>query len=160
MESLTVWDWLVVLICALSVLVGLVRGLVRTVFALGAWVAGLLGAPIVVPQLLPAATEFVPPWVVYVICFITLFFAVRLLGVAIGRGISELGLSGADRIAGGALGAVRAVAIIALVAVGAHLAGFSRAPAWQLAKTRPLLDAAVLWVEPMLPERVVGLRRI
>jgi membrane protein required for colicin V production len=158
-DTLTGWDWFVIGVVALSVVFGLLRGLVRTLFALGAWIGGLLGTPFAGAALLPHVGASVPAWVVYGAVFVGLFVSIRLVGSIAARALRGLGLGGADRALGGVLGVARALLIVLLVAVGAHVAGMSREPAWQRAMSRPLLDAIVDWVEPLLPERISGIRR-
>jgi membrane protein required for colicin V production len=159
LESITGWDWFVLTVFVVSVGVGLIRGLVRTVFALAAWVVGLLGVPLASPFLISQLPAAVPPAVVYVLVFLLLFVAVRMLGGLAARALRGAGLGGADRLLGAVVGTARALIIVLLVALGAHLAGLSKQPAWQLANTRPLLDALVGWAEPFLPERISGVRR-
>ena len=143
----------------MSVGVGLIRGLVRTVFALAAWVIGLLGVPLASPFLFTLLPAAVPRPVVYVLVFLLLFVAVRMLGGLAARALRGVGLGAADRLLGAVLGTARALLIVLLVAIGGHLAGLSKEPAWQLANTRPLLDALVGWAEPFLPEQISGVRQ-
>lgn len=159
LEAITGWDWFVAIVVVLSVCIGLIRGLVRTVFALAAWVVGVLGVPIASPPVIRALPDGVPHPVVYLVVFLLLFVAVRLLGSLAARGLRGLGLGGADRLLGAVLGVVRAALVILLAAVGAHLAGVSKHPSWTQALCRPLLDALVHRAEPFLPERLSGVRR-
>jgi membrane protein required for colicin V production len=159
LESITGWDWFVLTVFVVSVGLGLIRGLVRTVFALAAWVVGLLGVPLASPFLMTLLPEAVPRAVVYLLVFVLLFVAVRMIGGLAARALRGAGLGGADRLLGGVLGTARALIIVLLVALGAHLAGLSKQPAWQLAISRPLLDAMVDFAEPFLPERISGVRR-
>jgi membrane protein required for colicin V production len=158
-DALTGWDWFVLTVAVLSVGIGALRGLVRTVFALGAWVVGLLGVPLASPFVLPLLPDGVPRPLVYFLVFLVLFVAVRLLGGLAARALRGIGLGGADRLLGAVLGLARAAVIVVIAAVAAHLAGQSRSAAWQKAQTRPLLDEIVRQVEPFLPERVTGVRR-
>ncbi len=158
-EAITGWDWFVAIVLLLSVGIGAVRGLVRTVFALGAWAVAVLGVPVAGPPLARALPEAVPHAVIYLMVFLLLFVAVRMLGALAARALHGIGLGGADRLLGAVLGTVRAGIVILVVALGAHLAGYSKHPAWTQAKTRPLLDALVHWAEPFLPERLSGVRR-
>jgi membrane protein required for colicin V production len=159
LDAVSGWDWFVGIVLVLSVAIGVVRGLVRTVFALGAWVIALLGVPIAGPPLDRALPEAVPQMVAWLIVFLLLFVAVRMLGALAARALHGIGLGGADRLLGAVVGVARAVLVVLVVAVGAHLAGFSKQPAWKQAMSRPLLDALVQWAEPFLPERVSGVRR-
>jgi membrane protein required for colicin V production len=159
LDAISGWDWFVAVVVLLSVGVGVVRGLVRTVFALAAWVVALLGVPLAGPPLDRALPEAVPQAVAWLAVFLLLFVAVRMLGSLAAKALHGIGLGGADRLLGAMLGVARAAIIVLVVAVGAHLAGFSKHPAWKQAVSRPLLDALVLWAEPFLPERVSGMRR-
>jgi membrane protein required for colicin V production len=159
LSELTGWDWFVAIALAVSVGIGLLRGLIRTVFALAAWVTGVLGAPLLGPDAIRALPPEVPHAVTYFVVFLVLFVIVRVLGALAARALHGIGLGGADRLLGAALGVLRAGLVVALVALGAHLAGHSKDPAWKQALTRPLLDALVAWGEPFLPEKLSGVKR-
>ncbi|HMS81006.1 MAG TPA: CvpA family protein [Burkholderiaceae bacterium] len=159
LDAVTGWDWFVGIVLLLSVGIGVMRGLVRTVFALAAWVVALLAVPLAGPPLARALPDVVPNAVSYLAVFLLLFVAVRTLGALAAKALRGIGLGGADRLLGAALGVVRAAILILVVAVGAHLAGYSKHPAWKQAQSRPLLDALVQWAEPFLPERLSGVRR-
>lgn len=150
-EQLTAWDWFVLATLVISVALGALRGLVRTVFALAAWVVALIGAPTLTPALLAFTGWTVPPLFVGALVFFVLLVAVRLLGSLLARALSRVGLGTTDRTLGSALGVVRALVVITVVAlVGRHL-GADRDAAWQQALSRPLLDVLVSWVDPWLP---------
>ncbi len=159
LSSLTGWDWFILIVAAGSILLGILRGLVRTVFGLAAWVIALLGTPLAAPAAVQASAMEQQPWVVFVLLFIALFVVVRLSGALLARAIGKLGLGGADRSLGALLGGVRALALIALVAVVARSFDLHKGAAWRTALSRPLLDAIVLWAEPYLPSRVSGVRQ-
>lgn len=158
-DGLTSWDWFVGVVAVLSVALGVWRGLVRTVFALTAWVAALLGTPLLMGPLMPWWPEAVPHAVLAVLLFLALLIGVRMLGGLAARALHGVGLGGIDRLLGAALGALRALIIVLLVALPAHLNGMSREPAWLQAWSRPLLDRLVNWAEPFLPERLSGVRQ-
>ena len=159
LETVTGWDWFVLVVLLLSVGFGVVRGLIRTVFALAAWAVALLGVPLAGPPLARALPDALPSAVSYLLVFLLLFVAVRMLGGLAARALHGLGLGGADRLLGAGLGVVRAAIVVLVVARGAHLGGYSKHPAWTQAWTRPLLDEMVRWADPFLPERVSGVRR-
>lgn len=151
--ALTGWDYFVIAVLLISVVLGVVRGLVRTVFALAGWVVAFVGAPLATGPLLAATGWTLHPLFVLVLLFFLLLLAVRLLGVAIARALARVGLGPVDRTLGAALGVVRALIVVAIAALVGHHLGADREPAWQHALSRPLLDALVGWVEPYLPSR-------
>ena len=157
--GLTGWDWFVLVSLFASIGLGLLRGLVRTVFALAAWVVSLLGVPVAMHWLVPMLPPEMPYALLVAVIFLALFIGVRMLGSLASRALRGIGLGGADRLLGAALGAARALVIILLVALAAHLAGYSKRPDWQQAHCRPLLEWLVQWAEPFLPERLSGVQR-
>jgi membrane protein required for colicin V production len=156
--SFTGWDWFVALALALSVLLGAVRGMVRTVFGLAAWIVALVGTPLFAPQIVRSTGLLEVPWVVYATLFLVLLIGVRLLGGLLASLLGKAGLGGADRSLGAVLGAARAAIVIVLVVAGARMLDMHQGAAWRDALSRPLLDAVVAWIEPYLPQSVSGIR--
>lgn len=151
LHALTSWDWFVVAILVISGGFGVVRGLVRTVFALGAWLAALLLTPPAVPRLLAATGWDIAPLLAGAVIFLLVFITVRLCGSLLARMLSRAGLRPVDRVLGLALGALRALVIITVVAVAGHQLGADRQAAWQQALSRPLLETLVTWVASWFP---------
>lgn len=158
LSSLTGWDWFVALVCLLSVMMGLWRGMVRTVFGLAAWIVALLGTPLFGPRLVETAGLQAHPWVVFTLVFVALLVGVRVLGSLLARALGTVGLGGADRGLGAALGAARALVVITLAVAGARALDLHEGDAWRASLSRPLLDRLVLWIEPYLPQRISGIR--
>ena len=158
--ALTGWDYFVIATLFISIALGLLRGLVRTVFALAGWVVALVGAPLVSGPLLAVTGWSLHPLFVGVLVFFALLVSVRLLGALIARALAKVGLGMADRSLGALLGVARALIIVTVVAlVGRHL-GADREPAWQQALSQPLLDELVSWVMPYLPARSEPARQV
>lgn len=156
---LTGWDWFVVLVLLLSTLAGIWRGFVRTVFAFGAWVVAFLGAALVGSAIISRLDQAVPGWWIYIVAFVVLFVAVRMLGGGIARGIRKVGLGGVDRLLGAGIGVARALLVVAVAVAAAIALGMRGDPAWQLAVSRPLLDGVAARVLPLLPDELTGLKR-
>ena len=158
LQSLTGWDWFVLIVFLLSVLLGIWRGLVRTVFGLAAWVVALIGAPLLSPEVVEFTRMQEHPWVIIVLLFVVLLVAVKLSGGVLAGLLGKVGLGGADRGLGGVLGAARAVLLILITAVAARSFELDQTSAWRDALSRPLLEALVRWVEPHLPQRFGDIR--
>ena len=157
--SVTGWDWFVILVLTGSVLLGIWRSLIRTVFGLAAWVIALVGSPVLTPMLVERTGMQEHVWVVLWALMLALLIGTRLIGAVLARAISKVGLGLADRGLGALLGALRAFVVIVLAATAAHAMQLDQRHAWREAHTRPLLDAIVTWVQPYLPERMSGIRR-
>lgn len=160
---LTGWDWFVIAALLISTGLGVLSGMVRTVFALAGWVVALIGAPIFTPLLMQSTGWSVHPLFVMALLFFALLVAVRLTGVLFARVLSKIGLGGLDRTLGAVLGVARALLIVTVAAVAARGLGAQQEAAWQRALSRPLLEQLVLLVDPLLPpgdgERTGRVRR-
>jgi membrane protein required for colicin V production len=160
LSSLTAWDWFILLVLVLSVLLGIFRGMIRTVFGLAAWAVALFGTPMVAPATVQLSKMQQQPWVIYVLLFIFLFVLVRVSGALVARGLGKIGLGGVDRLFGGVIGVARALLLVAVVVVVARMFDMHRHPSWKNSLSRPLLDAIVQAAEPYLSVRPAGLRKI
>ena len=158
LDTLTGWDWFVLLVVIGSLAVGLWRGLIRTIFGLAAWVVALIGTPLVAPALILWSGLQAHPWVVLVAVFVALLLIVRLAGWALSRLVGRLGLGVADRLLGAVFGVARGLLLVLLAASAAHAMELDRRTAWTKALSRPLLDALVEFARPYLPERGLGIR--
>ncbi len=154
LDQLTGWDYLVLLILGISIILGLLRGMIRTLFALAGWVVAFVGAPILTPPLLGLTGLAMPPWVMLVAVFFALLVLTRLAGALLARLTSSIGLGGVDRGMGLVVGAARAMLIVAAIAVAGRLLDMHQQPSWQQALSRPLLDGIVQVVDPYLPSRL------
>lgn len=150
--ALTGWDWFVVGALLISTGLGVLSGLVRTVFALAGWIVGLIGAPLATPSVLAFTGWEVHPLFVMALLFFALLVIVRLIGVLLSRMLSKIGLGGVDRTLGALLGVGRALLIVTVAAVVARGIGAHQEASWQQAMSRPLLEELLALVDPLLPE--------
>lgn len=152
--SLTTLDTVILVASAASVLMGLWRGLVRTLFGLMAWASALFASPLLALSL-ASATGW--SWgLSLALSFLLVFVLVRVLGALMARALGKAGLGGLDRVLGGMFGALRALLIIAVLALLAHATGLDRSRTWKEAALAPFLEGIVQWVEPLLPETLGG----
>ncbi len=152
--TLTTLDIILLVLCALSIILAVWRGLVRTLFGLAAWAISLIASPFLAQVL---SERFEWSWALALgLSFLAIFLATRLVGSLIARALVSVGLSSVDRFLGALFGAARALLIIALLATVAHSFKLDRTLTWREAAAAPLLDGIVQWVEPMLPERFGG----
>ena len=153
---MTSFDYAILAILAVSVLISLWRGLVREVISLlswlvALWVAARFSADFV--DWLPAAIQ--NPSVRYLAAFAGLFLgtviALELIAVLIAKLLRAVGLGFIDRLLGAIFGVARGV-LIAWVLV--LLGGFTSLPArdwWRDSVLAPPLQTAVLAARPLLP---------
>lgn len=117
---MTVADISILIVIAISMLLGLWRGLVKEAFSLLAWVAavfvaGFFSAPLadLMTNVLENAT--VRRVLASAILFILVMFAGTLLGNFMSKLSTAIGLKGVDRVLGSLFGVLRGMIIVLLV---------------------------------------------
>ncbi len=155
---MTAFDVVVLVILVASIVVSVLRGLVKEVLSLAAWVAAFVianryGADMAV--LLPDA---IPDGTVRLVCgFAALFIGTLLLAAlvnwAIAHMIAASGLKIVDRGLGGLFGLARGGVIVVTLAMLAGLTELPRQPVWRDALLSPLVESTVRVVAPWLPAR-------
>ncbi len=153
---MTSFDWVVVCIVGLSTLFAFVRGVIREVIALIAWVLGLVFAiafaPIVGAMLPDIAGH---PALRYVIAFVLILIVALLIGVLIAWPLSKVvraaGLGFVDRFLGLIFGFARGVVFMLAFVFIAGLTLLPQTVWWQRSAFVPPLVAGVYALRPHLP---------
>ena len=141
---------------ALSALLAYVRGVVRELLAVVAWIAAIVVALAFDDALAAALPAFVTNSVVrHVVAFILVFVAVFIAGSLVAHVLAKLvraaGLGFADRFLGALFGAARGLIIVLLGVLIAGLTELPRHEWWQNAALAPPLVAMALSLSPWLP---------
>jgi membrane protein required for colicin V production len=156
---LTAWDYLLFAVVFTSVLFGLLKGFVRTVFGLAAWFVAALAALLFGPALLQVIGEVLPlPFFMFLV-FLAVFLITRVVGNLVARGLAWVGLGGVDRVLGGLFGGLRAGLIMVIVVLGASMLELQRDPAWERAWSRPILDEILSRFGHLVPDVMPAARR-
>jgi membrane protein required for colicin V production len=156
-------DYAILAVIAISVLVGVLRGFIKEVFSLLVWAAAFLVAYQFGGDVAAMMEDAVSlPSARSAMGFTGLFVAVLLVGgllnYLLGRLVESTGLSGTDRLLGGAFGAARGLGLVVAVLL---VAGFTPIPAdpwWQesrsIARLMPLVDWAASWLPESIAEHL------
>ncbi|MDO9219905.1 MAG: CvpA family protein [Thiobacillus sp.] len=150
---MSVLDIIVVLLLVLTVVRGLMTGLVNTLFSLAAWMLAFLlgkwGASIVEP-LLPAGLDnpAIRYFAGFALVFLVVLIAVLLLGYALTSLVKAVGLGSADKVLGGAMGLVKGLVILTGFTLLAGLTSLTRTDFWRQAALSGSLQAMA---ESVLP---------
>jgi membrane protein required for colicin V production len=154
MMSLSILDWLIVLIVLLSVVQAIGQGFFYEFFSLVGVIAGYLLAAWEYPLVAAWYGRFVnSPWTADILGFFTIFVVVMVLAGALGRFtrsvVQGVGLRWFDRLLGAPFGFLRGVVISAVLVLA--LAAF--APQWGLQQSRiaPFLlvtSRGLVWAAP------------
>ena len=149
-------DYIIIAILAISVMVGLWRGLISEVLALAIWIAAFWVAwtfgPAVAAHFdrfitLPSARIIVG----YGICFIAVLILGALLRFIISKLVESTGLSGTDRLLGMVFGFFRGVLLVTLLVFLIGFTSFTRDFWWQQSVLLPQFQRVAAWLEQRVP---------
>ncbi|RTZ47932.1 CvpA family protein [Candidimonas sp. SYP-B2681] len=153
---MTSFDYIVLAVLGVSALLGLLRGLVKEVLSLIAYVvaflAGIWWGPIVSIWLTPyIENSLLRTGVAYGTVFVVVLLLVGLVNITLGTLIKKTGLTPADHGLGAVFGLMRG-ALVVLVLVG--LAGYTdlpKEPWWQDARLSRTVVMSIQEIKLLLP---------
>jgi len=158
---MTLFDYAVLMILLVSVVISVLRGLVREILSLIGWIAAFVVASLFagdVAQWMAATLD--PNGLGLIAGFLLLLVGMALLTAVISWGIMKAvaaaGMSLADRGLGGLFGLARGLLIVVALAI---VCGMTRVPEmalWKQALFSPLVETMVQTVKPFLPADIAG----
>ena len=150
-------DYGIIIIIMVSMLMGLMRGLIREILSIITWSAAIVAAIGYCKPISELFHSIIPqPGIRLVIAFILVWFIVLIIGGIINRVIEQIikvtKFTVTDRITGGIFGFVRGVAIIVVAMVMLKISGiikdYSLKDSSLIAQFRPV----ALYLEKQLPD--------
>jgi membrane protein required for colicin V production len=152
-------DWALLAVLALSVVVGLWRGLVFEVLSLLGWVAAYIAAQMFAPAVAPMLPIGHPGEALnHAAAFAATFVAALLLWALAARllrlVIHATPLQVVDRVLGGGFGLLRGAVLLLAVATIVSLTPAQRAPAWQHSQGAAWLTTLLTGLKPVLPDAI------
>lgn len=153
---MTLIDYVVLAIVGFSVLLSVLRGLVRELLALAAWAIAFIVARLFGGDLAAIMPPEIPGeelrWLAgFATLFLSVLLAMSLVAVAVSQLVKSAGLSVEDRVLGAIFGLARGVAVVIVLALVAGLTALPRQQVWREAALRPLLELVALGVKGWLP---------
>ncbi len=159
-----IWvDYVIIGIIVLSAIIGLARGLIREVLALGVWIAALVAAWFFYRPV----GELLTPWVetpsvrlgaAVVLIVLTVLIVGAIIGWILSVLVDKTGLTGTDRLLGMVFGTARGAVVVALLVFLASLTPVVQDPWWSQSQLLPkfqlLADAMLDLVPPDLTEKI------
>ena len=123
MTGLNGFDWIVLAIVIISMLVGMARGLGREILSLAGWVAAFVGANLLAKPLansLTAMTDnvtlrYLVGWTLVFVAILAIF---SVLGGLVGKQLRQPGFNVGNRALGGGFGILRGLVIAMVVTLG------------------------------------------
>jgi len=150
-------DWALAAVLAVSIAVGLWRGLVFEVLSLLGWVAAYVAAQAFASSVAPLLPIGAPGSglnqgaafaLVFVLALLAWALASRLLRLV----IHATPLQVVDRVLGGGFGLLRGAVLLLALATVVSLTPVARSPAWQHSQGAVWLGALLQGLKPVLPE--------
>jgi membrane protein required for colicin V production len=156
---MTSFDYAVLLIIGISIVVSMMRGAVREVLAIVGWLAAIYAAKTYATQLVPLLPADIPTeqlriLAAYVIVFIGVLLISSLLTIALSSLIKKIGLNWFNRFLGGFFGLVRGLLIVCVLVFLAGLTSFPKDARWTNAMFSAPLEALVKSALPWVPQIV------
>jgi len=154
---MTLFDYVALAIVGFSVLLGVLRGFVREVIALGSWVVAFVLASAYGSDVASLLAKQIPDerWRVLA-AVVALFFVVlvvmNIVAMLVSRLVKSAGLAVEDRLLGSVFGLARGVVVILVLVLGAGLTVLPRQPVWKDAMLAAPLEKLALVVKQWLPQ--------
>jgi len=153
---MTLFDYTVLTIIGLSVLLGVIRGLIREVVVLASWVVAFVAAGYYGGDVAPLLVRQIPDesWrmlAAFVTVFIATLIVMSLLSLLLGRLLSSAQLGVENHLLGGAFGFARGVFVVLMLVLLAGFTALPRQPVWKDAMLGALLQSYALHVKQWLP---------
>jgi len=158
---MTSFDYAVLAIVGLSILLSVWRGAVRELLALAAWIIAFVTAQAygaTVSAFLPSALEKPALRVLtgFVIVFVTVLVLAAFVALLVSKVIRAVGLGLADRALGAVFGLLRGMLIVLILVLLCGLTAAPRQPVWRDAMLSAPLEAAAVAVKSYLPDELSG----
>ena len=153
---MTWFDYAVLTIIGISVLLSIIHGFVRELLALASWIVAFIAAQMYAADIAPLLPAAIPgPSLRLLAAFLAVFLMVLLVmtlaAIAASSLIRSAGLGVADRVLGAVFGLVRGLAMVMVVVVLAGLTTLPRQPVWRNAMFSAPLEALANVIKVWLP---------
>lgn len=153
---MTILDYVVLGIFAVSIILSILRGFVREVLSIAGWIIAFVAAG-------SFATDFEPMLpseiggeslrmiVSFVVLFISVLLVSGLVTMLLSAMIKGIGLGTIDRLTGAIFGFLRGFVVVMTIVLIAGLTTLPQASFWQQAQLSSTLESTALYVKKWLP---------
>jgi membrane protein required for colicin V production len=155
---MTAFDYAVIVVLLLSAGLGIWRGFVYEIFALGAWITGIVCAVVFGPKVAAWIHVAIDDWLkiiaAYALVFVCVFVLVGIVGFVLTKMIRAVGLSPVDRGLGAVFGIVRGLLIVTIAVFVLSFSGLRDADWWQNSASARPFEAMASVLRYRLPDSV------
>ena len=154
-------DWALLTVLGISMLIGIVRGFAFEVLSLASWLLAWVGAQWLAPELAPhlpvgSAGSGLNRAAAFVGAFVVVLLGCALLARLVRMLVQATPLSLADRALGAGFGLARGALLLLAVAMVVALTPMVSSASWQASAGARWLGAALLGLQPLLPEAIAA----
>lgn len=154
---MTAFDYCVLAILGISVVLSLVRGVVRELVSLAGWIVAFMVANSFAAQFAPMLPSLITGeslrmLLAFAALFLATLLAMGLAAMAASALTKTAGLGLADRFLGSVFGFIRGLLVVLLIVMAAGLTALPQEPFWRKAMLSGPLEMAVMMAIPWLPQ--------
>lgn len=155
-------DIAIIIIIGISLLIGLLRGFVKEVVSLFAWIAAIWvgisfsrGFSVLLETFIeiPAARIAVA----FMILVVLTLIVSSVINYFVELAIEKTGLTIIDRILGVLLGVARGVIVVALIVMLANMAPVQDMSLWKQSTLLPLFQTLASWLQELIPPDIAAI---
>jgi membrane protein required for colicin V production len=156
---MTSFDYAVLIIIGISIVVSMMRGAVREVLSIVGWVLAFYVARTFASQLTPLLPADIPTeplkiLAAFSILFLGVLLVASLLSIALSGLFKKMGLGWFNRFVGALFGFARGLLIVCVLVLLAGLTSIPKDARWTNAMFSSPLEALVTSLLPLLPQTV------
>ena len=154
---MTAFDYCVFAILVISILLSLVRGVVRELLSLAGWIVAFMVANSFAARFVPVLPSFITGELLrmslaFAALFLAALLAMSLVAMAASALTKTAGLGLADRFLGSLFGLIRGLLAVLLIVLAAGLTALPQEPFWRKAVLSGPLEIAAMMAIPWLPQ--------
>ena len=156
---MTSFDYVVLVIIGISIVVSMMRGAVREVLSIVGWLLAFYVARTFSLQLVPLLPVDIPTeplriLAAFLILFLGVLLVASLLSIALSSLFKKIGLGWFNRFIGALFGFVRGLLIVCVLVLLAGLTSIPKDSRWTNAMFSSPLEALVISLLPWMPQMV------
>lgn len=156
---MTSFDYLVLAILGLSIVLSVMRGLVLEALSIVGWVLAFFVAKSYASQLVPMMPEAIPTeslrvMAAFIMVFLATLLISSLLSIALASLFKKLGLGWLNRALGGLFGLSRGIIIVCLLVFLAGMTSLPQDERWRDAMFSAPFEALVGYILPWVPDNI------
>lgn len=153
---MTSFDYVVLTIIGLSIILSMMRGLVREALAIMGWVAAFYVAKTYANEILPMMPVDIPTeplriLAAFLVLFLATLLVASLLGIALSAIFKKIGLGWLNRLLGAVFGLARGILIVCIIVFLAGLTNIPKDARWRNAMFSAPTEALVISMLPWVP---------